>query len=106
MATPAEEADITHLSLITLITPKSILLNIPHTLQHKAQYKQDHPSNIPPGPKLWLFVFQHIGTIQNGNGQRNGPDPNHLKDPKPKKGQELIPHLIESVVFTRLEDSK
>lgn len=57
MATPAEEADITHLPLITLITPKPILLNIPHTLQHKAQYKQDHPSNIPPGPKLWLFVF-------------------------------------------------
>lgn len=106
MATPAEEAGITYLPFITLITPKTILLNIPHTLQHKAQHKQNHASNIPPRPKLWLIIFQHIGTIQDGNGQRNGPNPNHLKDPKPKKGQELIPHLIESVIFARLEDSK
>ena len=85
MATPAKEAHITYLPLVTLITPKSVLLHIPHTLQHKPQHKQDNPSDIPARPKLWLSILQHIGTIQNGNGQRHSPDPNHLKDPKAKK---------------------
>lgn len=106
MATPAKEANITHLPLITLITPKAILLHIPHTLEHKAQDKQDNPSDIPPRPEIRLPILQHIGTIQKGNGQRNSPDPNHLKDPEPQKRQEFIPHLIESVIFTRLEDSE
>lgn len=106
MAAPAKEADITYLPLITLITPKAVLLHIPHTLQHKSQKKQNNASDIPPGPKLWLGILQHIGTIQNGNGQRNGPNPNHLKDPKPEKRQKLIPHLIEPVVFSRFEDSE
>lgn len=86
MATPAKEADITDLALITLVTPKPILLHIPHTLEHKAQDKQKNSSDIPPRPEIWLPVLQHIGTIQDGNGQRNGPDPNHLKDPEAKKG--------------------
>ena len=106
MATPVEEAHITHLPLITLITPKPILLDIPYTLQHKSQHKQNHPSDIPPRPKLWLRIPQHIRAIQDGNGQRNSPDPNHLKDPKPKKREKPVPHLVESVVFARFEDSE
>lgn len=106
MATPAKEADITHLPLITRITPKAILLHIAHTLEYKAQEEQNNSSDIPARPEIWLPILQHVGTIQNGNGQRNSPDPNHLKDPEPKKRQKLIPHLIESVVFTRFEDSE
>lgn len=47
-----------------------------------------------------------IGTIQNGNRQRDSPNPKHLKDPEAKKGEKLVALVIKTIVFASLEDAE
>lgn len=51
-----------------------------------------------------LRVSRHVGRVEQRDGQRHGPDPNHLKDPEPQEWQELAALIVEAVIFACFED--
>lgn len=103
MPGPVEEANIAYLSFIGRFAAEEILLNIRNALHHKPNSEQDHPRDVPPRTEIGLGVLRDIGRVQDGNGERDGPDPDHLKDPEAQKGEELVADLVEAIVFSGFE---
>lgn len=94
------------LLLHTTILSKAKLVDIAHTLHDEPQCKEHNTGNVPACPKGYKWVGRHIGRVDDRHRQRDDPHPEHLEDPKPKKGEELVALVIEAVVFSRFEDAE
>jgi hypothetical protein len=86
--------------------PKPILLHIARTLHNKPNRPQHNTGNIPPRTKVMLTILRDIGTVDQRNGQRNSPDPKHLKDPEAEKREKLVALVVEAVILARLDDAE
>lgn len=53
-----------------------------------------------------MRVARYVGRVEERDGQRDDPDPEHLKDPEAEEGEELTAHLIEALIFARLENAE
>lgn len=45
------------------------------------------------------------GRVSNGDGQGDGPYPEHLEDPKGEEGEEAATHLVEARVMAGADDA-
>ena len=100
MSRPRKESHVTDRGLIALSCLEQILLYITNTLHDEPNGEQDYSCNIPTRSKFWLWILCDIWRVQDGNWQRDGPDPEHLEDPESEKWEEFIPHVVEAVVLT------
>jgi hypothetical protein len=105
MPAPTEESIITD-SGSRVISPKVILLEIGDSLHKQSNGIYDDASNIPARPKVTLRILLNVRRIKDCHRQGNHPDPDHLKDPKCKEFEEVIPLVVESVVLSSLEDAE
>ena len=106
MSGPDEEANIANFALILGLAPEYILLDIADTLQEEANSKQDDSGDVSSGTEVGLIESRDSRAIQDGNGQRHRPDPEHLEYPKSQEWKELVSLVVKSVVLPGLEDSK
>lgn len=105
MPRPSKEALVTNRRLITL-GAEDVLLHITDTLHDEANNEQNHTDNISASTESDEGVLRDIGRVDESNGQRDGPDPDHLEHPEAQEGEELIALVIEAVVFSCLEDAE
>ncbi|TLS23100.1 uncharacterized protein PpBr36_05589 [Pyricularia pennisetigena] len=62
---------------------------------------------VPAGPKCWLrLIGPDVRRVEHSDGQRDKPDPEHLKDPEAQEGKELVALVVEPVILSGLEDAK
>lgn len=99
-------ADVTFAALARLPGPKNVSLHIATRLKHHAHRIQHNTRNVPSRAKGPLRVARHVGRVEERDGQRDDPDPEHLKDPEAEKGEELTAHLIEAVILARPENAE
>ena len=107
MSAPAPHAGIAHGALVRLPPPhhlEPVLLRVADALHGKPQDEEYYPGDVPHLPEVGLIGVPHSQGVQNGNGQRDGPHPQHLEDPEPQEREELVPLVVESVVLARLQD--
>lgn len=103
---PREEADRTDLAFISRVAAEIVFLHVGNAFHDEADGEENHPGDVATGAKIRLVKFGDVGGVEDCDGEGDGPDPDHLEDPKPKKGEELVSDLVEAVVFPRLEDSE
>lgn len=104
-----EKARVTHggaVALARLPRPEQVLLHVAARLKHQANRVQDDARNVAPGAKVPLRVARHVGRVAERHGQRDDPDPEHLKDPEAEKLEKVAAHLVEALVLARLEDAE
>lgn len=53
-----------------------------------------------------LWIARHGRRIEHRDGQRDGPDPEHLEDPETEEGEKLLAHPVEAVIFACFEDAE
>ena len=53
-----------------------------------------------------MRVLGDVGGVEDGDGERDGPDPDHLEDPEAEEGPELVALVVEAVVLASLEDTE
>ena len=82
MSGPDKEADIAHFTLILRLAPEYILLDIADTLQEEANGEQDDSGDVSSGTKVGLIESRDSRAVQDGNGERHRPDPEHLEYPE------------------------
>lgn len=82
------------------------LLNVADTLHDESYGEEDDAHDVPGGAEGVLGVARDGGRVEDGDGQRDGPNPEHLKDPEAEEGEELVPLVIEAVVLARFEDAE
>lgn len=105
MARPRKEAFITHFSPIVRL-PKAILLHITHALHDEPNCKHDDARNVPTRPEAVLGVASDGGRVEQRYGQRDGPNPEHLEDPKAKEWEEAVAFVVEAVILAGAEDAE
>ena len=105
MPGPRKEALVADCSLVVLRT-KPVLLRVADGFHYKPDREEHNASNVPAGAERVLHVHLHGGRVENGDGQRDGPDPDHLEDPKAQEREELVAFVVEAVVFARLDDAE
>lgn len=86
--------------------PKPELLNITHGLHDEPKAKQDNTRHVPARAEAMLRVPRHGRRVEDGDGQGDGPDPDHLEDPEAEEGEELVALVVEAVVLASLEDAE
>lgn len=101
-----KEPDIAHLALVLWFAPKHVFLYVRDTFHEKANREEYHSSDVSSSTEFWLIELRYIRRIQDGHGQRDRPDPQHLKDPESKEGKELVSLIVEAVVFASFENAK
>lgn len=106
MSGPREKSLVTNSSFILHTAPEPIFLYVTHTLHHKPNREKYHTRNIPPSTEAMLAVLQHFWGIENRDGQRDNPHPQHLQYPEAKEGKEFVPLVIEAVVLAGLDDAE
>lgn len=105
MPRPAPKALITHGTLVSTL-PKTELLHIAHALHDKAQHKQHDAGDVAAGAKGDKRIARHGGRVEHGDGQGDGPNPDHLEDPEAQEGEEAVALVVEAVVLAGLEDAE
>lgn len=85
---------------------ESVLLDITHSLETEMQHKPDNGKDIRRLAKARLRILPYVRAVQNRDGHRHRPDPDHLKHPEAQKGEKLVPLVVESVIFPRLQDTE
>lgn len=105
MARNSKQPSVTD-SLTIVRAPKAILLRIAHRLDSQPDRVHHHSSNVPPRPKPMLRVARHSRRVEHRDRQRNGPDPEHLKEPEAEKGEEPLAHLVKAIIFACFEDAE
>lgn len=85
---------------------EAIFLYIAASLEHKPKGKEHDSRDISAGTKVMLRVLRDVWRVDQRNRQRDGPDPKHLKDPEPKKGEEAIALVVETIVATCAQDAE
>lgn len=105
MPRPAPKALVTHRTLVRAL-PEPELVHIGHALHDKAQGEEHDARNVPTGAEGGEAVAGDAGRVEEGDGQRHGPDPDHLEDPEAQEGEELVALVVEAVVLAGLEDAE
>lgn len=105
MPRPSPRALVTHGILVHPL-PEDELFHIAHALQDKAQREQDHAHDVAARAEPDKRERGHVGRVEDRHGQRDGPDPDHLKHPEAEKGEELVALVVEAVVLAGLEDAE
>ena len=103
MPRPAEEPHVTDSAFLRPLA-ETVLLHIAHAFHNEADDPQNHAGDVPPRPKTRLMEVRHVRRVKHRDRQTARPDPEHLKDPEPEKLEEVIPLVVEAVVFARLDD--
>ena len=103
MPAPAPEALVADGALV-LAAAEDVLLHVAHALHHQAYRKENDTGNVAPRPEAVLRVGLHGGRVEHGDGQADGPHPDHLEDPEAEEGEELVALVVEAVVLARLQD--
>lgn len=85
---------------------KTVLLHVAHTLHGEADGEEDDAGNVPAGAKVVLGVARDVGGVEQGDGQGDEPDPEHLEDPEAQEGEELVALVIEAVVGAGAQDAE
>ena len=106
MSWPIEESLVTNGPFIIHSRPETVLLNVADTLHDQANWVENNTGDIPACSECWLRVPSDVRGVQDGDGQWNGPDPDHLEYPKSKEWEELVPFVIESIIFAGLDNSE
>ena len=106
MPGPGEESNIAHLALVFRFTSEDVFLNIRDTLQDKPNSEQDHTGNVSTSSKVRLVEFGDIRRVENCYGERDSPDPKHLKDPEPQEWEKFVPFVVEAVIFPSFQDAE
>ncbi len=106
MASPFEESNVTHFPLIGWVAPELVFLHICSALHNKPNVPKNHACNVPRGPEIRLIKPRNIRRIEDRDGKRHSPYPNHLKDPEAEKWEEHISLVVEAVILSRLDDSE
>lgn len=109
MSRQREKARVTHrgaVALARLPRPEQVLLHIAARLEHEANHVQNDTRNVAPRAKVLLRVARNVGRVAERHGQRDDPDPEHLKDPEAKELEKVAAHLVEALVLARLEDAE
>lgn len=103
MPADAEKAYITYSSLIALtVAPEDVLLHIAHALHYQADGVENDSRNVPSSPKCRLGITRNVGAIENGDWERDSPNPEHLENPEAEEGEELVSFIVEAAVCTCL----
>lgn len=105
MATPSEEPLVAD-SILIVSLAEAELLRIADTLHDEADCEQNDAGDVAAGAKGHLGKALDPGRVQNRDGQRDGPDPDHLEDPEAEEREELVTLIIEAVILARLQDSE
>lgn len=103
MPRQVKEPLVTNLALIHR-RPEAELLRVANALHDRTDGVQNHSGDVPARAERRLRVLLDIGRVKDGDGQRDGPDPDHLENPKPEERPEFITLVVEAVVFAGLED--
>ena len=106
VAAPAEEADGACSALVGRVGAEAVLLHVRHGFQRETHGPQDQAGDVTPGAEGGLVVFRHVRRVEDGDGQADGPHPEHLEHPEAEEGEELITLIVEAVVLARLQDAK
>lgn len=104
-----KEARITHrgaVALARLLRPEQVLLHVTPGLKDEANRVQHDTRNVAPRAKIPLREARHVGRVAERHGQRDDPDPEHLKDPEAEKLGEAAAHLVEALVLAGLQDAE
>lgn len=48
----------------------------------------------------------YVGTVEDCDGEGDGPDPDHLKNPEAEEGEEFVAFVVEAVVFAGFENAE
>lgn len=102
----AEEALVADGLALRVIPPEGVLLRVAHGLHCEADDEEDDADDVPACAEGVLRVLRHVGRVEHGHGQRDGPDPDHLEDPEAEEGEELVALVVEAVVLARLDDAE
>ena len=106
MSRPVEEPLVADSRFVTLSSLEQVLLHIAHTLHNDPDRPQYHACNISSCSEVWLRILCDIWGVQDGDWQRDSPDPEHLENPESEEREELIALVIEAVVFAGFDDSE
>lgn len=105
MSRKGKEALVTN-RLAIVRAAETILLHIAASLEQKPKRKEHDSCNVSSGTKVMLRVLRHVWRVDQGNGQRDGPDPKHLKDPEAEEGEEAIALVVEAIIAPRAQDAE
>lgn len=85
---------------------EAVLLHVAHAFHGEANDEEDDAGNVPTGAKVVLRIARDVGRVEQGDGQGDDPDPQHLEDPEAQEGKELVALVIEAVVGAGAQDAK
>lgn len=100
-----KEAAVAHVGLVVRLA-EAVLVDIAHRLHDEAHGKEHHAGNVPRRAESGLRIARDGGRVEDGDGQGDGPDPEHLQDPEAEEGEEAAAHVVEAAVHSRLEDAE
>ena len=101
-----KEAAVAHVVGLVARLAEAVLVGIAHRLHGETHGKEHHAGNVPRRAESGLRVARDGGRVEDGDGQGDGPDPDHLQDPEAEEGEEAAAHVIEAAVRSRLEDAE
>lgn len=106
----AEQARVAH-GILVVARPESEALRVAHGLDDEADGEHDDAGDVTGGPegrrrRRRRGGAAHGGRVEHGDGQRDGPDPDHLEDPEAEEGEEAVARAVEAVVLARPQDAE
>lgn len=85
---------------------EAMLVHVTHGLHDEAEGEQHDAGNVPAGAEAVLRIPRDGRGVEDGDGQGDRKDPDHLEDPEAEEGKELVTLVVEAVIPTRLDDAE
>lgn len=104
MSSPGEEAHIADCAIASVSASETELLGVGYTLDDEANCKHDDACDITASTEVRLRGLGHIWRVEDGDWKRASPNPKHLEDPEAQERPELVPLVVEPIVFSSLQD--
>lgn len=89
-----------------MLGPEAVLLNVGNTFHEQADGIKNHTSNVSSCAKWGLAVLRDIRAVEEGYRQGYRPYPEHLKDPKAEKLEEVVALVVEAIILSGLENAE
>lgn len=106
MARDGKQADVADFSFILGLASENVLLNVGYAFEEEAEGEENDAGNIGSGAECRLLELGHVGRVENGDRQRDRPDPYHLEDPEAEEGEEFVAFVVEAVILAGLDDAE
>lgn len=85
---------------------EAVLLHVAGGLEGKGEGEEHDAGHVAAGAKGVLRVAADGRAVEHGDGQGDGPDPEHLEDPEAEEGEEAVALVVEAVVGAGAEDAE